>query len=92
MKLLGGSEQNGGEIILSQEHFQNLINGKIRRLQKLKEQQSLKGPNAPPELLIEIEDLEAESLLFLLFGIVFNIIRENSESEILKSLKLIKLL
>lgn len=42
------------------ENNQKLIKAKFRRLQKLKEQQSLKGINSSPELLIEIEDLESE--------------------------------
>jgi hypothetical protein len=33
---------------------------KYRRLFKLKERQALLGIDAPPELLIEIEDLEGE--------------------------------
>jgi len=33
---------------------------KKRRLQKLKEEQAIKGINSPPEVLIEIEEIEAE--------------------------------
>ena len=42
------------------EGVEKLIENTLRRLQKLKEQQALKGINSPPELLIEIEDLEAD--------------------------------
>lgn len=42
------------------ENNHKLLKIKTRRLQKLKEEQSLKGLNSPPELLIEIEDLEVE--------------------------------
>jgi len=42
------------------EDLQQLIHRKQRRLQKLKETQAVKGPNTDPEILIEIEDLEAE--------------------------------
>lgn len=42
------------------EDVRRLIYRKQRRLQKLKEAQALKGPNTNPEILIEIEDLEAE--------------------------------
>jgi len=40
--------------------LEELIFTKMRRLQKLKEQQAFKGINTEPEILIEIEDLEAE--------------------------------
>lgn len=40
--------------------IQNLIINYTRRLQKLKEQQALKGQNADADLLIEIEDTEAQ--------------------------------
>ena len=43
-----------------QENVQKLISINSRRLQKLKEQQALKGANADPALLIEIEDLGQE--------------------------------
>jgi hypothetical protein len=39
---------------------QALIRAHQRRLQKLKAQQAVKGVNTPPEVLIEIEDIEAE--------------------------------
>lgn len=39
--------------------IEKIIKLSVRRLQKLKEQQALKGLNTPPEVLIEIEDLEA---------------------------------
>ncbi len=42
------------------ETIQNLILNKNRHLQKLKEQQAKFGAIAPPHILIEIEDLEAE--------------------------------
>jgi hypothetical protein len=42
------------------EDLQQLIHRKQRRLQKLKEAQAVKGPNTDPEILIEIEDLEAD--------------------------------
>lgn len=41
------------------EELRRLIDRHQRRLQKLKEQQALKGNNAPPELLIDLEDTEA---------------------------------
>ncbi|MCL4300063.1 MAG: hypothetical protein KJ077_30295 [Anaerolineae bacterium] len=40
--------------------IEKLIELNLRRLQKLKEQQALKGLNTPPEVLIEIEDIEAQ--------------------------------
>lgn len=40
--------------------IEKLIQLSLRRLQKLKEQQALKGFNTPPEVLIEIEDIEAQ--------------------------------
>src|SRR5688500_7381801 len=46
--------------MLAKENIQKLIKISTRRLYKLKEQQALKGIGSPPELLIEIEDLEAE--------------------------------
>lgn len=39
---------------------EKLIQLSLRRLQKLKEQQALKGLSTPPEVLIEIEDSEAQ--------------------------------
>jgi hypothetical protein len=39
-----------------------LISIRIRRLQKLKEEQAIKGVSTPPEILIEIEDLVSCSL------------------------------
>lgn len=41
-----------------QEDIQKLIELYNRRLQKLREQEALKGINAPPEILIEIKDIE----------------------------------
>jgi hypothetical protein len=41
-------------------HLNRLIINYTRRLQKLKEQQALKGQSTAPEILIEIEDIEAE--------------------------------
>lgn len=46
--------------MLPRKSVEKLIEISLRRLQKLKEQQALKGLNSPPELLIEIEDLEAK--------------------------------
>lgn len=46
--------------MLPRKGVENLIEISLRRLQKLKEQQALRGINSPPELLIEIEDLEAD--------------------------------
>jgi formylglycine-generating enzyme required for sulfatase activity len=43
-----------------QEDIQALIATHKRRLQKLKEQQALRGVDTPPHVLIEIEDIEAE--------------------------------
>jgi hypothetical protein len=40
--------------------IQNLVINHTRRLQKLKEQQALKGHAADPHLLIEIEDVEVQ--------------------------------
>lgn len=40
--------------------IQNLIKIKSRRLQKLKEQQARQGISTSPDILLEIEDLEAE--------------------------------
>lgn len=40
--------------------IEKLIELNLRRLQKLKEQQALKGLNTPPEVLIEIKDIEAQ--------------------------------
>jgi cell division septum initiation protein DivIVA len=40
--------------------IQNLVVNHTRRLQKLKEQVALKGHNADPALLIEIEDVEVQ--------------------------------
>lgn len=42
------------------DHIRNLIKNYSRRLQKLKEQQALYGLDASPQLLIEIEDIEAK--------------------------------
>lgn len=44
----------------SPEDVRRLIHRKQRRLQKLKEAQALKGSNTAPDILLEIEDLEAE--------------------------------
>lgn len=44
----------------SQEDSKKIIEIKTRRLQILKEQQAVKGFNSPPELQIEIEDIEKE--------------------------------
>ncbi len=41
-------------------HLQQLISYKTRRLQKRREQKAKKGDNTPPEVLIEIEDLQTE--------------------------------
>ncbi len=43
-----------------QSKLQNILGIKSRRLQMLKEERALKGINTPPEVKIEIEDLEAE--------------------------------
>ena len=43
-----------------QDDIQKLLVLYNRRLQKLREQEALKGLNAPPEILIEIEDIEAK--------------------------------
>ncbi len=44
----------------NKEGLQKLIATKNRRLQKLREQQAVKGISSDPSILIEIEDLEAE--------------------------------
>ncbi len=43
-----------------QDDLKKLIDHHKRRLQKLKEQQAIKGISTEPEILIEIEDIEAE--------------------------------
>ncbi len=43
-----------------QDDIRNLIRNHNRRLQKLKEQQALHGLDAPPKILLEIEDIETE--------------------------------
>ncbi len=48
------------ELTLQAEGRQAQLIAKSRRLNKLKERQALLGIDAPPELLIEIEDLEGE--------------------------------
>ncbi len=44
----------------NKQDIQKLISTQSRRLQKLKEQNAQKGTNTPPEVLIEIEDIEDE--------------------------------
>jgi len=44
----------------SQSANELILDYQTRRLQKLKEQQALRGLNTPPEILIEIEDIEAK--------------------------------
>lgn len=46
--------------MLPHTHTQKIIKEKRRRLQKLKEQAARLGINTPPEILTEIEDIEAE--------------------------------
>lgn len=41
-------------------NLKTLITAKQRRLQKLKEKEATQGLNTPPEVLTEIEDLQAE--------------------------------
>jgi DNA-binding NtrC family response regulator len=48
------------EVSLQTEGRQAQLIAQTRRLNKLKERQALLGIDAPPELLIEIEDLEGE--------------------------------
>ena len=48
------------ELTLQTEGRQAQLLAKQRRLNKLRERQALLGIDAPPELLIEIEDLEGE--------------------------------
>jgi CheY-like chemotaxis protein len=48
------------ELTLQTEGRQARLIAQTRRLNKLKERQALLGIDAPPELLIEIEDLEGE--------------------------------
>jgi WD40 repeat protein len=43
-----------------QDNLKKLIDHHKRRLQKLKEQQAIKGISTEPEILIEIEDIDAE--------------------------------
>jgi hypothetical protein len=43
-----------------QDDIKRLIVNYQRRLQKLKEAQALQGINTPPDVLIQIEDIEAE--------------------------------
>lgn len=44
---------------MSHKNIERLIVNYERRLQKLREQQSLEGRSIDPKILIEIEDLEA---------------------------------
>ena len=44
----------------NKNHKRRLVTIYSRRLQKLKEQQALKGLSTEPEILIEIEDIEAK--------------------------------
>ena len=46
--------------MVSRADIKKFIELDTRRLQKLKEQQALKGISTPPEVLIEIEDIEAK--------------------------------
>lgn len=46
--------------MIARSDIEKIIQLSLRRLQKLKEQQALKGLNTPPEVLIEIEDIEAQ--------------------------------
>lgn len=46
--------------IAKRDEIQDLINKNQRRLQKLKEKEAMLGVNTPPEILIEIEDIEEE--------------------------------
>lgn len=46
--------------MMRDDHIKNLIYNYNRRLQLLKEQQALRGLNTPPEILLEIEDIEAK--------------------------------
>ncbi len=62
-QLLGGfeSEQKRRRVPISrQDNIKRLITDYTRRLQKLKEQQAQLGVNTPPEILTEIEDIEAK--------------------------------
>jgi DNA-binding NtrC family response regulator len=52
--------QFDAELTLQTEGRQAQLIAQTRRLNKLKERQALLGINTPPELLIEIEDLEGE--------------------------------
>jgi hypothetical protein len=54
-----GSRLN--EVFMSrQDDIKKLVHNYSRRLQILKEQQALRGINTPPEIVIEIEDIEAK--------------------------------
>ncbi len=53
-------ESEKGDPMPTQSDLQKLISRKQRRLQKLKEQEAIYGINTPPEVLIQIEDLEEE--------------------------------
>lgn len=44
----------------AQQHLQQLITKKTRRLQKLREQEAQRGYDTPPHILLEIEDLSDE--------------------------------
>jgi sRNA-binding carbon storage regulator CsrA len=46
--------------MLREDDIRNLVTHDSRRLQKLKEKQAKFGINTPPEILIEIEDIEAK--------------------------------
>lgn len=51
---------SGSIRVESQSAQELIISYYTRRLQKLKEQQALRGLNTPPEILIEIEDIEGK--------------------------------
>ncbi|MCB0194570.1 MAG: SAVED domain-containing protein [Anaerolineae bacterium] len=64
----------------SKEQIQKLIFNNNRRLQVLKEQQSLKGYNVAPETVLEIEDIEAsiQSLQTQLTELIFEEVRADA--------------
>jgi hypothetical protein len=55
-----GMNDDWEERVSQQEHLQKMISAKTRRLRTLREQQARYGQEAPPSMVTEIEDLEAE--------------------------------
>ncbi|MCL4295658.1 MAG: response regulator transcription factor [Anaerolineae bacterium] len=56
VELLNAVRERPGD----KQHIQKMIVNKTRRVQALQERQAMLGISAPPELVLEIEDLKAE--------------------------------